>query len=81
MIIWVLAAAAAVALLWPAKAASPVTFSPIKPMDSHKPSASYLETVSALHLVRQRLNSHGTLDESERAAIETLMLALLIEEE
>jgi hypothetical protein len=82
VIIWILIAAAVAALFWPSpKPKAPATFAPITaPTQAHKPSASYLDCVSALHTVRHRLSTHGTLGDDELNAVETLMLALLRED-
>jgi hypothetical protein len=75
MIVWILIAAAAVTLLWPVKK-SPADFLPL-PKQKKVENHGYIEAVSSLQVVRQRLASTQALDADEAEAINILTLALV----
>lgn len=72
MTIWLLVAAAAALLLWPSK----MPENPFAREEKPK-GASYIDSVSALQVVRQRLSDTQQLGEDQQAAINTLTLALV----
>lgn len=78
MLVYVLVAAAAVLLLWPAnKARTQPTLIPIVPPEQTKRhSPSYIEAVQALQVVRSRLASTSKLEQEQQQACSVLTLAL-----
>lgn len=79
MIMYALIAAAAVALLWPSqKPKARPTFNPT-PLEVTPPKPRvplYLDAVASLQTVQRRLAATDNLDDDQRAAIDTLTLAL-----
>lgn len=80
MISWALIAAAAIALLWPlkkpAKAPPVYDLSPIEREPAKPRVPLYLDAVACLQTVQRRLSATGHMDDDQRAAIDTLTLAL-----
>lgn len=75
MILWVLIAAAAITMLWPATPKKRTEYVPdaAKPDDSE---VAYLEAVAALQQVRSRLARTDCLAEEQIESINVLALAL-----
>ncbi len=78
MIVWVLVAAAAVLLFWPASKPASEPANPYQPAAAPQPRLpSYLDAVSALQTVRHRLVETEQLGEAQQDAIDALTLALV----
>lgn len=72
-----LAAAAAVFLLWPAKKPDIAVPSPFTLAEPPRPHPSYAGSIMALTAVRHRLVQTEQLGEQEKAAIDRLTLSLV----
>jgi hypothetical protein len=82
MIVWVLVAAAAVLLFWPAskpasEPANPYVLSPAELAPPQPRLPTYIDAVSALQTVRHRLVETEQLGEAQQDAIDAITLALV----